>query len=73
MNEISNKIRIIKDQKIETLKPRSYTFDIKKANPNSFPIKLNLGNLKFLGNSSMKNFINILGNLCCLTVSTICY
>ena len=62
MNEISNKIKIIKDQKIETLKPRSYTFDTKKSNPNSIPIKLNLGNLNFLGNGTMKNYINILGN-----------
>lgn len=62
MSEISNKIRIKKEQIVDTLKPRSLTFDSKKQSLNNYPIKMNLGNLHLIGTNTVRNTINILGS-----------
>ena len=62
MSEIPNKMRIKKEQIVDTLKPRSLTFDSKKQSQNNYPIKLNIGNLHLNGTNTVRNTINILGN-----------
>ena len=62
MSEIPNKMRIKKEQIVDTLKPRSLTFDSKKQSQNNYPIKLNIGNLHLIGTNTVRNTINILGN-----------
>ena len=62
MSEIPNKMRIKKEQIVDTLKPRSLTFDSKKQSQNNYPIKLNIGNLHLIGTNTVRNNINILGN-----------
>ena len=57
LNEIPTKIILSKDNNI--LKPRSYTFDAMKSNPNN-PIKINLGNLNYIRNNILKNSTNLL-------------
>ena len=62
IKDILNKIKINKIQKEEKVKPRSYTFDSRKPAPNNNPIKINLRNINFIGNNTMRNYINLLGN-----------
>ena len=62
MNEIPKKLIININEKIEPIKPRSYTFDSKKSNSNNNAIKLNLGNINFMGSNTMRNYMNLLCN-----------
>ena len=72
MNEIPKKLIININEKIEPIKPRSYTFDSKKSNSNNNAIKLNLGNnnaiklnlgnINFMGSNTMRNYMNLLGS-----------
>ena len=62
MNEIPNKLIITRVEKIEPIKPRSYTFDSMKSNSNNNAIKLNLGNINFMGSNTMRNYMNLLCN-----------
>ena len=62
MNEIPNKLIINRVEKIEPIKPRSYTFDSMKSNSNNNAIKLNLGSINFMGSNTMRNYMNLLGS-----------
>ena len=46
-NILYNQGQSQKQINIETIKPRSYTFDTKKSNPNK-PVKINITGLNFL-------------------------
>jgi len=62
MNEIPNKLIINRVEKIEPIKPRSYTFDSMKSNSNNNAIRLNLGSINFMGSNTMRNYMNLLGS-----------